>query len=165
MCEIMKVIGFIGSSRKNGATANMVKNLAVSLDSSGKADVLFLSEQKIHYCVGCEYCRTHEGCSQKDDMESLLKKMYLSDAIIIGAPVYFGEMSSLAKTFTDRLYPAYRGKGVSHLRGKKLYLVYSQHSSPEVYADVRACETSYLYKFLGFEIVTVFVNGSEVEHT
>jgi multimeric flavodoxin WrbA len=97
-------------------------------------------------------------------MTFLLEEMYQSDAIIIGAPVFFGEMSSLTKIFTDRLYSAYRGKGISRLRGKKLYLVYSQHSSPESYADVRTCEASYLFKFLGFDIVKVFVNGTEVSH-
>jgi len=161
----MKVVGFIGSARKNGATAQVVNELAKSLDPSGGAKIHYLSDKNIHYCIGCEYCRKNEGCSQKDEMESLLKEIYESDAVIIGTPIYFGEMSALTKIFTDRLYPAYRGKGVSRLRGKKLYLVYSQHSSPQTYSDSRACEAAYLFKFLGFEIVKVLVNGTEVSHT
>jgi len=161
----LKVIGFIGSSRKNGNTAKVINSLAQTLAPDGDSKVYYLNDKNIHYCTGCEFCRKNEGCSQKDDMASLLDEIYQSDAVIIGTPVFFGEMSSLTKTFTDRLYPAYRGKGVSRLRGKKLYLVYSQHSSPETYADVRACEASYLFKFLGFDIVKVFVNGTEVPHT
>jgi multimeric flavodoxin WrbA len=161
----LKVTGFIGSSRKNGITAKVVNNLVQTLAHDGSSNVYYLSEKNINYCTGCEFCRKNDSCSQMDDMTFLLEEMYQSDVIVIGTPVFFGEMSSLTKTFTDRLYPAYRGKGISRLRGKKLYLVYSQHSSPEVYYDVRACEASYLFKFLGFDIVKVFVNGTEVSHT
>ena len=97
-------------------------------------------------------------------MEELIEKIVDADAVVIGSPVYFGEISSLTKVFTDRLYPAYRGGGKSRFKGKKLYLIYSQESSPEWYADVRSVEAKYLFNFLGFDIQKVYVNGVEVEH-
>jgi len=158
----MKVIGFVGSARRNGKTAETVQALAKQLASGGDTEIYYLKDQDIHPCIGCEYCRTREGCSQKDDMQLFLSKLYDADAVIIGSPVYFGGMSALTKAFTERLYPAYRGKGVSRLQGKKLYLVYSQHSDEAVYSDVRTCEAAYLYKFLKFDIQKVFVNGMDV---
>lgn len=161
----MKVVGFIGSARRNGQTIKVAEKLAEELSAGEEKELIFIDEKNIKFCIGCEYCRKHEGCSQKeDDMAELIKKIIDADAVIIGSPVYFGELSSLTKVFTDRLYPAYRGGGVSKFSGKKLYLVYSQESSPEWYADARAAEAKYLFQFLGFDIQKVYVNGVEVEH-
>ncbi len=159
----MKVIALVGSARKNGATAEAVKDMLAAVGAKeAETDTVFLKDRNINFCVGCNFCRTHEGCSQKDDMEALLNEMYEADAVVIGTPIFFGQMSGILKTFADRLYPAYRGGGVSKLKGKKLYLVYTQHSDPEKYAEIRAADAAYLYNFLGFDIVRTTVNGVEV---
>lgn len=160
----MKTIGFVGSARRNGSTNTEMKKLVAELSGNDESEIIYIDEKNIHFCIGCEYCRKNEGCSQHDDMEELIEKIVDADAVVIGSPVYFGEISSLTKVFTDRLYPAYRGGGKSRFKGKKLYLIYSQESSPEWYADVRSVEAKYLFNFLGFDIQKVYVNGVEVEH-
>ena len=84
-----------------------------------------------------------------------------SEAVIIASPVYFGALSGQLKTVCDRMYPVYRGGGKSLLAGKKLYLVYTQHSPCDTYADVRKTAEDYLFRFLGFQLVQTTVVGKD----
>ena len=158
----MKTLVLIGSSRKQGATATEALAQARELDPTGQDTIVhFVHEMKVACCCGCEFCRKEPACSQKDDMAGLIQEMLDSEAVIIASPVYFGALSGQLKTVCDRLYPVYRGRGKSLLAGKKLYLVYTQHSPCDTYADVRKTAEDYLFRFLGFQLVQTTVVGKD----
>ena len=94
-------------------------------------------------------------------MEGLIREILDSEAVVIASPVYFGALSGQLKTICDRLYPVYRGGGKSLVAGKKLYLVYTQHSACDTYADVRKTAENYLFCFLGFRLVQTTVVGKD----
>jgi len=156
----MKILAINGSHRKYGATASAMQELISSL---GDAQVqwYYADQLEIAPCIGCEFCRRNEGCSQKDDLQPLFEQILASDIIVIGSPIYFGNLSGALKVLCDRLYPAYRGGGKSLFAGKKLYLVYTQHSSCQSYADFRQTAADYLFKFLGFDLVSTTVVGGD----
>ena len=158
----MKTVVLIGSNRKQGATAKEALALARDLDPTGQDTVVhFANEMNVACCCGCEFCRREPACSQKDDMEGLIREILDSEAVVIASPVYFGALSGQLKTICDRLYPVYRGGGKSLVAGKKLYLVYTQHSACDTYADVRKTAENYLFCFLGFRLVQTTVVGKD----
>jgi len=70
-----------------------------------KLDIVLLAKKKINQCRGCFTCyaKTPGECIHHDDMESLVAGIRSADLMILATPVYLDGMSSLAKTFIDRL--------------------------------------------------------------
>ena len=162
----MKTLVLIGSRRRNGATAVKAREVVQTLDPGGdQTTIHFVDELKIAPCCGCNYCRKTPGCSQKDDAEQVIQEILDSEAVVIASPVYFGTLSGHLKTLCDRLYPLYRGGGQSLISGKKLYLIYTQHSACDTYAEVRKANEDYLFRFLGFDLVETTVVGKDGEKT
>ncbi len=102
----IKVLGISGSPRKKGNTALMVEK---ALESARKVEgvrteFIDLSHKKIQNCLGCEACRTKKSLclAIKDDMGSLYPVLMKSHALILGSPVYFGDVTGLTKAFIDR---------------------------------------------------------------
>ncbi len=100
------VLGISGSPRKRGNTALMVEK---ALESARKVEGIRteffdLSRMKIQNCIGCEACRNKKSLcvAIQDDMATLYPALIKSDALIIGSPVYFGDVTGLAKAFIDR---------------------------------------------------------------
>lgn len=63
-------------------------------------------------CYGCMICKrvgnkTEGLCAQRDDLRPVLEECYDADAIIMGSPIYFGNMTAQAHALTCRLmFPA-----------------------------------------------------------
>ena len=103
---MLKVVGIVGSPRANSNTEFMVQTTLDELNKSGiKCELITLHDKEINYCVGCDSCKKTNECVIKDDMQELTKKVKEADGIIMGSPVYFGDMTGLAKSFIDRLRP------------------------------------------------------------
>ena len=98
----MKILGICGSLREDSNTNKLVKKVA---ESSGvDYELLYLAEHKIEPCTGCSMCIMNEGeCVIQDDMQDIYEKMLESDAMIIGAPTYFFDISGVVKCFIDRI--------------------------------------------------------------
>jgi multimeric flavodoxin WrbA len=119
-----------------------------------------LNSLSIKGCQACGQCREKESCAVQDDMQLLYAELEGSDAIVIGSPVYFGQVTAQTKAFLDRFY-ALMGPEGSKLRGKKLALVYAQGNpnaqSFQPYFDI--AERG--YGFLGLKLKgTLLTTGS-----
>jgi multimeric flavodoxin WrbA len=109
MGEMMKrivVLGISGSPRKQSNTRLMVEK---ALEGARKVEgvqteLLDLSTMDIRNCIGCEACRRKKSLcvALEDDMEEIYPKLINCDALIVGSPVYFGDVTGLAKAFMDR---------------------------------------------------------------
>jgi len=101
----MKVIGFVGSARKNGNTDILVDMVLRGVEESGlEIEKVFLSDYTFSDCIGCEACKKTYQCVLKDDMQIIYQKIEEADAIVLGSPTYFYNVSGITKNFLDRLY-------------------------------------------------------------
>ena len=101
----MKVIGVSGSPRKNGNTAYLVRAALTEMEKYDvEAVLIHLCEYAIGDCRGCEGCRESYRCVVRDDMQKLYPLLDEADALILGSPTYFYDVTALMKAFLDRLY-------------------------------------------------------------
>jgi multimeric flavodoxin WrbA len=128
----LKVIGFIASPHKEGNTAWIVNKILEGAKEQGaQTQAYYFSDLDIKPCQGCLSChKGDKGCVINDDMQKLYVAIEHADAIVLGSPIYMGQMSAQAKIFTDRLFavisprfsPHYKEKAVK----KKLILTFNQ---------------------------------------
>ena len=86
----MKVIGIVGSPRKNGNTERLITEALSVLESQGlEVEMVKLGGLEIKPCDGCLACRQLKDCKIRDDFQQVYAKMVAADGIIIGSPVYF----------------------------------------------------------------------------
>ena len=102
----MKIIAICGSPR-NGNTEQMLEWVLESCKAAGATTELIpLRLLKISHCTGCDVCYgTGRPCTIQDDMENLIAKLIEADAMIIGSPNYFSNISGIMKDFIDRTNP------------------------------------------------------------
>jgi multimeric flavodoxin WrbA len=96
----MKVLGIVGSMRKDGNTDKLVAAVlsgAKEAKSKIRVQAVHLSELEIGPCRGCyDACaKTPYKCAVKDDFQGLLQKMEEADGLVIGSPLYFPVPSRL----------------------------------------------------------------------
>jgi multimeric flavodoxin WrbA len=111
----MKVLGINCSPRKGGNTELLIKEVFKALEAEGiKTEFFQFGGKKVNGCIACMKCRkAADGrCHQKNDViNSCIKKMIKADAIIIGSPVYFSDLSAQTKALIDVAGYALRGAG------------------------------------------------------
>lgn len=105
----MKILGISGSPRAQGNTDLIMKEIIAGASAAGgETEIIALRDYAITPCIGCEQCRKDLTCSRfHDGMNLLYPKIEDSDAIILGSPAYNYNVTSLVKSFIDRLYPYY----------------------------------------------------------
>ena len=161
----MKIIGFIASPRKEGNTARVVGAILEGAKEKGAETRSWYSgDLDIRPCQGCLCCHDSEGdrgCIIDDDMQELYRAIDDADAIILGSPVYMGQMSAQAKIFTDRLFaqisprfsPYYKEKTAR----KKLVLVFTQGNPDPGMFQVYFDYTKKMFQLLEFDVQEVVV--------
>ena len=99
----MKVIGIVGSPRKNGNTELLTAHTLRAIAEEGlDTELIPLVGREIKPCNACESCREGAGCIIKDDFASVYDKMKEADGIILASPVYFGSATALLKALMER---------------------------------------------------------------
>lgn len=100
----MKIVAINGSHRKGKSTATMLKFVLEEVAlAGGETELIELIDYNISLCKSCNRCLIKTECSiTDDDMGIIAEKMLAADGIILGSPVYFGNVSGLMKIFIDR---------------------------------------------------------------
>ena len=125
----MDVIVLSSSPNKDGLTAACASAAAEGVRAAGgQAKEFRLNDLQIGLCHACDTgygtCRSEHECQVKDDFQALHARMRQADAYVIVTPVYWGEMSESAKSFTDRLRRCEATRGdESGLSGKPVIAV------------------------------------------
>lgn len=102
----MKILGIIGSPRKNSNTEILVKEaMAGASEIGAEFEIIDITQNTINPCNGCALCLDTNECVISDDMQQIYPKLLEADGIFIGTPVYFWNVSSQVKTLIDRTYP------------------------------------------------------------
>jgi multimeric flavodoxin WrbA len=102
----MKVVGISGSPRKGGNTECLVRECLNEFAAHDwTVSEFYLSGKTINPCVGCETCVESGGCAiTGDDMASLSEELAGCDAVIIGSPVYWRNVTAQLKAVFDRTF-------------------------------------------------------------
>jgi multimeric flavodoxin WrbA len=102
----MRVLAINGSPRKNGNTAQMLRTV-LDVCAKGGCETEFYQAggRAVRGCGACYGCGgKHIGrCSIDDWINELYPKIKASDAIIIGSPTYFSDLTAETKALIDRI--------------------------------------------------------------
>ncbi|MFO7995911.1 MAG: flavodoxin family protein [Dehalococcoidia bacterium] len=99
----MKVIGIVGSPRKNGNTELLTAHTLKAIAEEGlDTELIRLAGLDIKPCNACMACKEQETCSIEDDMFPLYLRMKEADGIILASPVYYGSATALIKALMER---------------------------------------------------------------
>lgn len=117
----MKVLLINGSPRKEGNTYTALKEAATQLEKNGvDAEIMWIGTKAVRGCIACGKCKQQGSmrCVFDDDIVNrVIEKMEGCDAIIVGAPVYYGQPAAQAMALQQRmLYAAnqvFQGKPAS----------------------------------------------------
>ena len=94
------ILGICGSGRKEGNTGALVEEVLKGTGS--EAELEWLIDLNVGYCTGCMRCTFEGNCWQKDGMTNLYKKLIDCEALVLGSPCYYGDVSGLVKSMMDR---------------------------------------------------------------
>lgn len=102
----MKVLSIIGSPRKGNSlkVAQRVETILKTFKDVN-LEYIFLGDSNIFMCKGCCTCfaKNEYECPITDDIKQIVQKMIEADGVIFVTPTYSMNMSSLMKTFIDRI--------------------------------------------------------------
>ena len=118
----MKVIAFNGSPRADGNTQILLNRVLEPIRARGIATELYqVGGREIHGCRACYRCsQTKNGrCTYDDDIvNECIAKMVEADAILLGSPTYFADLTPEMKALIDRAGFVTRANG--HLLRRKI---------------------------------------------
>jgi multimeric flavodoxin WrbA len=104
----MKILGIVASHRQLGNTEILVKEALMGAEEDGaEVEIIRWTDYKILPCDGLATCLfSAKGCNlkDKDDHNFLMEKIYASDGVVFGSPVYIKEATAIVKQFIDRLF-------------------------------------------------------------
>ncbi|MCL2212925.1 MAG: flavodoxin family protein [Oscillospiraceae bacterium] len=99
-----KIIAINGSPRLSGNTAAMLNTvLEVCSEAGHQTELYQVGGRAVRGCAGCGGCGKNLGtCAIGDWVNELYPKMKAADAIILGSPTYFADITAEMKAVIDR---------------------------------------------------------------
>lgn len=99
----MRIVVLEGSPNTNGSSNLLAERFRQGAEEAGHVvEVIDTAHANIHPCTGCIHCGYEGPCVQKDDVESIRKKILDADMIVFVTPLYYYGMSAQLKTMIDR---------------------------------------------------------------
>ena len=171
----MKILIINGSPRKKGLISQMLSIMESEAELRDNiVQKVYTNDLSIKPCIGCMACRTKGKCVLgEDDSQRVLKMMQQADAIIMGAPCYWGNIPGQMKLLFDRIvYGMMRDTPrfpEPLMKGKKCILL-STCTTPwpwnilfkQSRGAIRAM--SEICRYSGFKIVTTIERGGTAMH-
>ncbi|MBN1880520.1 flavodoxin family protein [bacterium] len=151
----MKIVCLNGSPQKNGNTAYLLDTFeTTALELGATVDHVHLNSLTYKGCQACMKCKGEtDACAVRDDLAPVLEVVFNADVLVLGSPIYFGEVTSQMKAFIDRTYsflkPEFAGSRL--IRGKTLVMVLPQ-GAPDAanFGDVYPRYAGF-FKWFGYE--------------
>ena len=105
-----KIIIIYVGPRKNMNTAQLLQRFAEGVKSVGNdVEVKTVRLYDLDYkgCVSCMSCKLKGNvsniCRFKDALTPVLEEIAQADGLVLGSPIYFGEVTGQMRTFLERL--------------------------------------------------------------
>jgi multimeric flavodoxin WrbA len=98
------LLGICGSPRKQGTAYAVEYALKYASEKFGfETRFWTVRGKEIKYCLHCDYCiREKKGCINGDDIQKLYPILEEAKFLLIGTPVFQGNLSGQLKTVLDR---------------------------------------------------------------
>lgn len=127
-----KVLILNGSPRKGGIISTLLKEVIKGLrEKNNEIEWVDIYNLQMEPCIACMKCRPDGECMlPKDDAHIIGKKIKEADALVIGTPTYWGNMSSQLKVLFERNVPVFMGEKpngipIAKQKGKRAVIVVS----------------------------------------
>ena len=161
----MKTIIINASPRKKWNTAEVLDAARKGAESVGaETEYVNLYDLVFKGCRSCLICKrkdkTKGKCYWRDDLTPLLEKIYEADALIIGAPIYFGQPTSEFRALLERLIFCIMSydDGSSYFTGRvNVGIFYTMNAPLEFYDESMKDSISrkeVLFKYLYGEVIS-----------
>ena len=158
-----KVIAINGSPRKNANTATLLqKTLDGAASAGAETEMIHLIDLKYQGCISCFACKLKNSkyigaCALKDDLSPVLEKAMAADALVLGSPIYIGDITGRMRSFIERfafMNVSYSNKNHFHSPPKKngafIYTMNVTKLQSKLYTYVYMMNTGVLKKFGGY---------------
>ena len=145
MSDRMKFYLINGSNRKKYNTAKLLDATAEGItdelekqDRTAKVEIIDLYTLDYTGCKSCLHCKKIEGkfygtCPIKDDLYELLPKLWNADAIVLGSPIYFGNVTGQMRCLLERLlFPKFVYGGQTLANPKPVAFIYTMNVTKEL---------------------------------
>jgi multimeric flavodoxin WrbA len=104
----MKVIAVNGSARKGWNTHTLLQKALEGAAAKGaQTEMVNLYDLNFKGCLGCLGCKRKGGeggrCVVKDELRPVLDRIHECDALILGSPIYVGEVTGELRSFIERV--------------------------------------------------------------
>ncbi len=112
---MIKALAINGSPRPDGNTATLLRIVLAELDAEGvESELVQLGSGGLRGCAACFACykRKDRKCAMEGDIvNGCVAKMLEADAIILGSPVYVGDISAGMRALIERVCVVSRANG------------------------------------------------------
>jgi len=104
-----RVVAIMGSYRKGGVTESAVEAVLEGARAAGAVtQTIRLSERPLEFCTNCRQCTQAPGearvkCAQSDGLEQILGAVDAADAVVLGSPVNYFNVTAIFRRFQERL--------------------------------------------------------------
>jgi len=140
--NMKKIMIIDGGPRKNMNTAQMLQKIAEGAKSCGGDDVevklVRLYELDYKGCMSCMACKikgkASNVCKFKDPLTPILEEIAQADGLVLGSPIYFGDVTGQMRTFLERLaFPwlSYNDYSMTAPKKMPVILVETMNGTPE----------------------------------
>ena len=105
----MRILAITGSYRHGGIIESTVEAvLAGARERGAETAMIRLGEQPLEFCSHCRACTQEPGigrgiCARKDGLEAILKQVDAAEALVLGSPVSFYNVTAVYRRFLERL--------------------------------------------------------------
>ena len=105
-----KIMIIDGGPRKNFNTASMLQKFAegvTSVSSEIKVKTVRLYDLDYKGCMSCMACKikgkASNVCKFKDALTPIMEEIAQADGLVLGSPIYFGQITGQMQAFLERL--------------------------------------------------------------
>jgi multimeric flavodoxin WrbA len=105
----MHAVAINGSPRKNWNTDTLLQKALDGVKSMGaQTELVHLYDLQFKGCSSCFACKRKDfklagHCIMKDDLTDILEKILKCNILLLGSPVYFGNITGEMQCFLERL--------------------------------------------------------------
>ncbi len=106
---LKKVIAINGSPRKKGNTVTLLNKALEGANSVGaQTELIHLYDLNFKGCASCFACKRKDSkfigqCAIKDDLTDVLNKIMECDVLLLGSPLYLGDITANMRALLERL--------------------------------------------------------------
>ncbi len=136
-----KIIIIDGGPRKNFNTAQMLQKFAEGASAiSDQIEVKTVRLYGMDYkgCMSCMACKIKDKasniCKYKDALTPILEEIAQADGLVMGSPIYFGDVTGQMRTFLERLaFPwlSYNDYSMTAPKRMPVVLMETMNGTPE----------------------------------